>query len=126
MAKVVYKGFNTVNRRAPSWTLTDVELVKQDILNHFQTRIGERVMMPEFGSAIHDLLMDPYDEQTQDAIVADVRTVISQDPRVELISNVGVTNVDSGVRVDVELLFKPQDTAEHLLISFSRDSAETF
>jgi len=126
MATVVYKGFNTVNRRAPSWSLTDIELVKQDLMNHFQTRIGERVMMPEFGSAIHDLLMDPYDEITEDAVINDVRNVISQDPRVELLSNISIQNVDSGIRVNVELLFKPQDSAEHLILEFKRNSEETY
>ena len=65
-------GFNTVGRLFPPFKLTDVDLVKRDLLNHFNTRRGERVMNPEFGTIIYDLLMDPQDPQTRNALLQEI------------------------------------------------------
>jgi len=51
----IFKGFSTVNKVKAPYTLTDMALVKQDLLNEFNTRKGERVMRPNFGSIIWDL-----------------------------------------------------------------------
>ena len=53
----IYKGFSTVNKIRAPYTLTDAELVKTDLLNELNTRQGERVMRPTFGTRIFDILM---------------------------------------------------------------------
>ena len=58
----IYKGFSTVNKIRAPYTLTDAELVKTDLLNELNTRQGERVMRPTFGTRIFDILMNPLDE----------------------------------------------------------------
>ena len=64
----IFRGFSTVdNIRAP-YSLYDDDLVKRDLLNEFQTRKGERLMRPDFGSIIHDLLMEPEDTFTETEI----------------------------------------------------------
>jgi len=81
----LYKGFST--RRFEydkSFTLTDVDLVKEDIMNHIFTRLGERVKMPEFGTRIPDLLFEPLDELTVAIIEEDLNRVAALDPRVTL------------------------------------------
>lgn len=120
----IYIGFNTVGKTSPSYTLTDINLVKQDILNHFNTKIGERVMLPEFGSVIHDMLFEPLDDQTKEIIYEDVRRVIYSEPRVALLSEPVLTEIDNGIRIEVEVNFIPQDTAGHLVIDFERDIEE--
>ena len=56
MAKIpVFGGFAT---NQTSKKVFDVELVKQDLLNHIYTSKGQRVMNPEYGSIIWDLLFD--------------------------------------------------------------------
>ena len=50
-----YKGFSTV-AGVKSNQLYDLDIIKQDLINHFYTRKGERVMNPDFGSIIWDLL----------------------------------------------------------------------
>lgn len=121
----VYKGFNTVSKNVPSFTLTDTEIVKQDILNHFMTRKGERVMLPNFGSKIHDYLMDPFDDITVDAILEDAKTVISSDPRVELI-DMNVIELDHTLRLEIQLMFLPFENAETLFVDFKRADREAF
>lgn len=121
----VYKGFSTVGKKSPPYTETDIELVKIDLLNVFNTRIGERVMMPLYGSAIHDIIMDPLDDLTEQLIREDVITVINGEPRVRMKGAAPViTEVDNGVRVEVELVFLPQGTAEHLIIDFEKSIRE--
>lgn len=116
----IYKGFNTVGKVKPPWGDTDINIVKQDLYNHFMTRKGERVMLPEFGSVTHDYLFDPLDDLTRNDIIEDSRSIIAQDPRVELIT-IQVDEFDNGIRIDMELLFVPQDTADHLVIDFERN-----
>lgn len=121
----VYKGFSTVIRKKPPYTVTDIELVKTDIMNHFDTKKGERVMMPNFGSIIHNVIMDPLDALSIDIIREDVRVVLSSDPRVILQGSPKVKEFDHTVRVEVEVRFEGRDTAEHLIIDFERELGET-
>lgn len=119
---LAYKGFSTVNKKTPPYLTTDIELVKRDLLNHFSTRRGERVMMPTFGTRIHELIHDPLDSITTDMILDDVKAVIQSDPRVKLMNSPTLTELDQTVSVEVELYFVAQETADHLYISFKRNS----
>ena len=51
-----YRGFNTVGTTFGSVQLSDIELVKRDLLNHFAIRKGEKLQNPGYGSSIHDVL----------------------------------------------------------------------
>ena len=42
----IYKGYTSVNRKFTGTEATDSELVRADLLNHFNTRVGERLMQP--------------------------------------------------------------------------------
>ena len=48
---ITYKGFSTVGRNQ-KFRLTDFDLVKQDLINHFNIRKGEKLMNPNFGTVI--------------------------------------------------------------------------
>ena len=67
MATAIYKfqGFSTKTNQFYPQRLYDIELAKQDLLNEIYTRKGERVMEPEFGSIVWELLFDPIGEQAQ-------------------------------------------------------------
>jgi phage baseplate assembly protein W len=84
----LYRGFSFKNwQRTKSFVLTDIAIVKQDLLNHIYTRTGERVGMRSFGTALQDLLFEPFDNNLIVAISNQVRGVISYDPRVKLLSD---------------------------------------
>ena len=84
--KVIYKGFSTANwTKNKTFVLTNIDLVKQDLLNHIYTLKGERVMMPAFGTRIPMLTFEPNDQQTLAIIEEDLRQVFEYDPRVKLI-----------------------------------------
>lgn len=84
----LYKGVSFKNWQLnKSFILTDVELVKQDLLNHIFTRRGERVNQREYGTIIQDLLFEPFDDNTVVLVADQVRSVIDFDPRVILLSD---------------------------------------
>jgi len=83
----LYKGYSSFEyERSGSFRLTDVELVKMDILNHIFTRKGSRPKMANFGTTIPDLLFEPIDEALIEEIEDELTTVINYDPRVELMT----------------------------------------
>lgn len=87
MAKGLYCGYSSYEyQNNKSFSLTDIELVKLDLLNHIFTRKGERVMMPNFGTRIPDLAFEPLDNYTLSILDEDLRAVFAFDPRVELMA----------------------------------------
>jgi len=116
-------GFSTVGRIKPPYTLIDFDLVKVDLLNHFNTRKGERVMLPEFGTIIYDLLMDPLDDTTKDLIREDVIRIIKSDPRVEMVDLI-MTELDRVILLEVELLYLPNGVTETIAIQFNIELQE--
>ena len=82
----LYKGFSLQNYNTNgSFSVTDLELVKRDILAHIWTRKGERVMMPDFGTTLMDTVFEPLDNTTVITVREELRAVIEQDPRVRLL-----------------------------------------
>lgn len=103
----LYKGYSSYNYQTHnSFLLTDIELVKMNLLNHIYTRRGERVMMSSFGTRIPDLVFEPLDQFTLDILDTDLRSVISFDPRVELLNFVITPLYDQNTVVaSIRLLF---------------------
>lgn len=118
-----FKGFSTVDRVRAPYTLTDAELVKRDLLNELYTRKGERVMRPNFGSIVWDLLMDPSTAKLDEAIKDDIRSIVNRDPRIELLST-DIIVLDHAIRAEVQLRFVPTDTVETLYLEYQRDITE--
>ncbi len=120
----VYKGFSTVGKINPPFLVTDTEIVKIDLMNTFNTRKGERVMMPTFGTSIQDSVMDPMDSFTKNNLIDEVEKVIASDPRVRLEGKPIITELDATVRIEVELFYVLQNTAETLYVDFKREIEE--
>jgi len=82
----LYKGFSLQNYNTKgSFSVTDLALVKRDILSHIWTRKGERVMMPDFGTTLMDIVFEPLDHTSVTTVREELQAVIEQDPRVELL-----------------------------------------
>lgn len=123
MAKQKFIGFSTYGKRQPPYTLTDIELVKQDLLNHFMTRKGERVMRPDYGSITHELLFNPFDDITRQEIIDDTLEIIDSEPRVNYI-NMDVQETDQGIKLAIQLEFLPSYAVDLLYVNFERNNEE--
>jgi phage baseplate assembly protein W len=115
-----YKGFSTYNR-FKKFRLTDFELVKQDLFNHFQIRKGEKLMNPDFGTIIWNILFEPFTEEVKNAIVKDIETVVSYDPRIS-VENITVTQYEYGLQVDLDLTYIPTNQTQLLNFTFDKSS----
>lgn len=117
----MFIGVSTVGNLKPPFTLVDHDLVKRDLLNHFSVRRGDLVGNTEFGTIIHDLVMDPLDAFSRALIVEDVNKVISQEPRVRLNSDLKIVEYDNGVRIELDIYYVPFDSVELLYLDFKRN-----
>ena len=123
MAVAVYKGISTVNNNFGSIKLTDTDLIKRDLLNHFAIRKGEKLMNAEFGTSLRDLIMDPLTEETKALIVQEVDDVIKNDPRVRS-EGVTIDEYEGGLRIEMAVRYVISNEVENLMVKFDRPTAE--
>lgn len=115
-----YFGFSTYNR-ARKFKLTDFDLVRQDLFNHFSIRKGQKLMNPKFGTIIWDLLFEPMTEEIRNLIIEDIKTVVNYDPRIAT-DNVTVTEYDHGIQIELELRYVLTNQVENMTMQFDRQS----
>jgi len=114
-----YKGFSSVNETTAETQLYDFDLIKQDIINHFKTKKGERLMNPAFGSIIWDLLMEPLTDSVRTALKDDVNTICTFDPRVTPIQ-MDITEYESGFLLELTLLMKKTNESTNMRLAFDQ------
>ena len=114
-----YKGFSTVSTLADSFALYDLQLIKQDILNHFHIRLGERLEQPTFGTIIWDILFEPLTEEVKNMITMDVETIINYDSRVRA-EQILVTSYDTGIQIECVLVYYPYNIQETIQLKFDK------
>ncbi len=119
----LFKGFSTVDKVRAPYTLTDADLVKRDLLNHFYTRIGERIMRPTFGSVIWDYLMEPEDPETQEIIKEDIIRIVKSDPRVEFLST-KLLVLDHTIQAEVQIKYKLLNSSDTLFLEYVTTSTD--
>jgi phage baseplate assembly protein W len=115
-----YFGFSTYNR-AKKFKLTDFELVKQDLFNHFHIRKGEKLMQPNFGTIVWNVLFEPFTEEIKNLIVDDVQKVIDYDPRINA-EQVKVIEYTNGIQIEIDLKYVLDDRSSQLVMQFDRNS----
>jgi phage baseplate assembly protein W len=113
-----YKGFSTIDQ-TKKFRLTDMELIKRDLLNHFAIRKGEKLMNPDFGSIIWNTLFEPLTADIKALIVSDIRRIAEYDPRIR-IDNVLVDQFDYGLQIQVELTMLPDNYSDVLSLQFNK------
>lgn len=116
-----YRGFSTVSNESESFTLYDFELIKQDIINHFHIRQGEKLSDPNFGTIIWDILFEPFTEDVKQAIIDNVTEIVNYDPRVNA-ESVTVDTYDSGIQIECVLTYLPYNISEAMKFRFDQAS----
>lgn len=115
----MYKGFSTISSATENFALYDFELIQQDLLNHFYVRQGERLMNPEFGTIIWDLLFEPLTEELKDVITQNVNEIINYDPRIRA-EQVIVTAYEAGIQIECVLTYLPYNVSQSMQLRFDQ------
>lgn len=116
----MYNGFSTLNSNK-KYRITDFELVKQDLQNHFAIRKGEKLMNPDFGTIIWDMLFEPLNEDTKNRIIQDIKKIVASDPRITA-RNVTITQFEHGLQIELELIYVSTNQVGALLLQFDQNS----
>lgn len=119
-----YRGISTTNPENTSFNLYDIALIKQDIINHFHIRMGEKLENPEFGTIIWDVLFEPMTENLRSAIADNVTGIINYDPRVQ-VNEVIVDTYESGIMIECTLTYLPYNISESMRLRFDEDNSFT-
>jgi len=117
-----YRGISTTNPENTSFNLYDIALIKQDIINHFHIRVGEKLENPEFGTIIWDVIFEPMTELLREAIANNVTEIINYDPRVQ-VEQVTVETYESGIMIECTLLYLPYNISESMRMRFDEDNS---
>ena len=113
----LFRGHSSVGRDFADSKLYDIELVKQDILNHFNILKGEKLENPNFGTNIWLYLMDPLDDETRNAVIEEVEEIINYDPRIEM-DSIEVNDYEQGLQVKVSILYTGYGLGESMDLLF--------
>jgi phage baseplate assembly protein W len=115
----IYIGYSTVNTTVTGSKLYDFDLIKQNLLNQFNTRKGEKLMDPEFGTVIWDILHDPFTDSVKSVISDDIDRILTSDPRavpVEIIVN----EQEYGIIIEATLKTVETNQIERLNFNFDK------
>lgn len=117
----VYKGFSSKEANK-NYKLYDIDLVKQDLINHFYIRKGEKLENPDFGTVIWDMLFEPFTPDVKEIIAKDVEEIINYDPRFA-VNEIQIDNTDQGIRIQAELVYVPFNITEIMTLNFDRNNS---
>ena len=115
-----YRGFSTVNAENTSFQQFDVALIKQNLLNHFNIRQGEKVSDPTFGCIIWDAIFEPLTTELKDAITTNVTNIVNYDPRTRA-SSVQVSEFESGLQIECTITDLDYNISEQLRLQFDKN-----
>ena len=116
-----YRGISTVNPENNATVLYDLALIKQDLLNHFHIRQGEKLSDPEFGTIIWDALFEPLTDDMRDAIKDNVTKIVNYDPRLS-VNQITIDQYESGIQIEISLLYLPYNIAENMRLQFDQNA----
>ena len=116
-----YKGFSS-KETANNYKLYDIDLVKQDLLNHFYIRKGEKLENPAFGTVIWDMLFEQFTEDVKNIIAKDVEDIINYDPRIA-VNEVQIDSTDQGIRIQADIVYIPFNVNERMTFNFDKTNS---
>ena len=116
-----YVGYSSVNVGTLGDTrLYDYDLIKQDLINQFNTRQGERVMLPEFGTIIWETIFEPFTDSIKQVISDDINRIVNADPRVVPVQII-IDEQEYGILLELTLQVVGSDQTENLSLAFNKE-----
>ena len=114
----LYKGFDS-KQSSKNYKLYDIDLVKQDLINHFYIRKGEKLENPNFGTIIWDMLFENFTSEVRRLITEDVEQIINYDPRVK-VNALTIDSTDQGIRIQADVVYLPFNINERMTFDFDK------
>lgn len=118
MAEII--GYSTINRYK-SYTVTDFEIIKQDLSNALNIRQGEMPGRPDVGTIMWSFIYEPQNAQTSQAVINEIQRVVAQDPRIE-VADINVFSQENGILVELEIQTIQGQDARLLQIFFDNQT----
>jgi phage baseplate assembly protein W len=123
MTTPIYRGFSTANylfNKNKTFSVTNQECVKQDLLNFIYTVIGERLYMPDFGTRIPLLTFEQLDENMVRIVREDITKAVKYDPRLELLDmSINALPDQNAIVAFVDVRYVELDAKETLKLEFN-------
>ena len=96
-------------------------MIKQDLVNHFHIRQGEKLENPTFGTIIWDALFEPLTVPMKNAIKKNVTDIVNYDPRVRA-NEVKIDEYENGLQIEINLTYKDYSISETLQLRFDQQA----
>ena len=119
-----YKGFSTADPNNRGSKLYDFFIIKQDLLNHFNTRKGQRLMNPKFGTIIWDTLMEPLTTDVKNLLTKDIQEICNSDIRVYP-TQIQVNEFERGFLIEISLVMRETNESSNLKLIFDQKTGLT-
>ena len=118
-----YRGFSTIGSDFATPTVTDFMAAKTDLQNSLNVRQGERLMRPEFGCLVWDMLYEPFTDELYDELIQNITNIGNSDPRLEL-QQIQPTSYEHGIQISMMLRYIPTDQVEQMLYTFNQEASQ--
>ena len=115
-----YTGFSSESKET-RYKLYDMDLVKQDLINHFYIRKGEKLENPDFGTVIWDIIFEQFTEEVKEKVAKDVEAILNYDPRIST-QEVAIDSTDQGIRIEASIVYIPFNVTEVMKFNFDRNT----
>lgn len=106
-------------------TLYDIALVNVDLMAAFQTRVGERVMRPDYGCKLFDYVMEQLTPTMRQMIINEALRICSLDSRL-IMHNAQVFDLDQGFRIEITLEYLPWRVIQTFTMTFETSEQAYF
>ena len=118
MAEII--GYSTIDRYK-TYTVTDFEIIKQDLSNALNIRQGEMPGRPDVGTIMWRFIYEPQNAQTSQAVINEIQRVVAQDPRIE-VADINVFSQENGILVELEVQTIQGQDARMLTVFFDNQT----
>jgi len=118
MADII--GYSTIDRYK-TYTVTDFEIIKQDLSNALNIRQGEMPGRPDVGTIMWSFIYEPQNAQTSQAVINEIQRVVAQDPRIE-VADINVFSQENGILVELEVQTIQGQDARMLTVFFDNQT----
>jgi phage baseplate assembly protein W len=115
----IYKGFSS-NKSQQNFKIYDFECIKQDLINQFNTRKGERVMNPDHGTIIWDCIFEPMTEAIKTDVANDIKRILDGEPRI-ITEAVKVDEYQTGMLLEITVKNRTTDQTSVIKLNFDRE-----